>query len=189
MPCYLYIQDIFLSLIDSLSLNLARILQSSICWNVLQNSFSDGSNDLQSKIKWTASALATIYTWTLPHWVFQMQLTFSHSQIKFNSASGPYVFDVRIMKKNSKSQSPYIYKIYLWFRHNKKQSKITKFRCVWCQDNEIAIRLERQKFQIFAVMSGREKNGEAKLYPHILGKPKPLQDEPWQRRNLSISMQ
>ena len=113
----------------------------------------------------------------------------THSVIQFNPASGPYVFDVRIMKKNSKSQSPYIYKIYLWFRHNKKQSKITKFRCVWCQDNEIAIRLERQKFQIFAVMSGREKNGEAKLYPHILGKPKPLQDEPWQRRNLSISMQ
>ena len=96
LPCYLYIPYIFLSLIDSSLLNLARILQSSICWNVLQNLFSDGSNDLQSKIKWTASALAMIYTWALPNWAFQMQFTFSHSQIKFNPASGPYVFDVRI---------------------------------------------------------------------------------------------
>ena len=118
--CYLYIPYIFLSLIDILSLNLARILQSSICWNVLQNLFSDGSNDLQSKIKWTASALSMIYTWALPHWAFQMQFTFSLSQSKFNPASGPYVFDVKIMKNLSKITSPYIFDFRMIRKNNIK---------------------------------------------------------------------
>ena len=118
--CYLYFQNIFPTLVGSLSSNLARILQSSICWNVLQNSFSDGSNDLQSRIKWTASALAMIYTWALPHWAFQMQFTFSLSQSKFNPAYVFDVFDVRIKKNLSKITSPYIFDFRMKRKNNIK---------------------------------------------------------------------
>ena len=127
MLCYLYFQIFFLTLVGSLSSNIARILQSSICWNVLQNSFSDVSNDLQSEIKWTASALAMIYTWALPNWAFQMQFTFSLSQSKFNPASGPFVFDVRIMENLFKITKS----IYLWFQDNKKNNIQSHIFDVW----------------------------------------------------------